>query len=49
MISISEREFLYFSADMDTMCYNCGIETQINPLVMWDILIEEVNKIQDDF
>ena len=49
MINISEREFLDFSADMDTMCYNSGIETTINPLVMWDILIEEVNKIQDDF
>jgi len=49
MIEISEKDFLEFSATMDTMCYNCGIETRINPLVMWDILIEEVDKIKDGF
>lgn len=48
MIEINEREFLDFSVTIDTMCYNCGVETRINPLVMWDILIEEVDKIQDN-
>ena len=48
MIEINES-FRFSGATIDTIIIiTVELKLEINPLVMWDILIEEVDKIQDN-
>jgi hypothetical protein len=44
MIEIREDDYYSFCADVDTLLYNMGIGSRINPLFAWDMLCETAKK-----